>query len=40
MNSNIVLIGIPSVSFSDSLNGYETVVILTPSVIKLVKEFN
>lgn len=40
LGDNIVLIGIPSASFSDSLNGYETVVILTPSIIKLVKEFN
>ncbi len=40
LGDNIVLIGIPSASFSDSLNGYETVVIMTPSVIKLVKEFN
>ncbi len=40
LGDNIVLIGIPSSSFSDSLNGYETVVILTPSIIKLVKEFN
>ena len=40
LGDNIVLIGIPSVSYSDSLKGYETVVILTPSVIKLVKEFN
>lgn len=40
LGDNIVLIGIPSDSFSDSLKGYETVVILTPSVIKLIKEFN
>ena len=40
LGDNIVLIGMPSSSFSDSLNGYETVVILTPGVIKLVKEFN
>ncbi len=40
LGDNIVLIGIPSASFSDSLNGYETVIILTPSVIKLVKELN
>ena len=40
LGDNIVLIGIPSETFSDSLKGYETVVILTPSVIKLVKEFN
>ena len=40
LGDNIVLIGIPSSSFSDSLNGYETVIILTPNVIKLVKEFN
>ena len=40
LGDNIVLIGIPSASFSDSLNGYETVIILTPSVIRLVKEFN
>lgn len=40
LGDNIVLIGIPSASFSDSLNGYETVIILTPSIIKLVKEFN
>ena len=40
LGDNIVLIGIPSASFSDSLNGYETVIILTPNVIRLVKEFN
>ena len=40
LGDNIVLIGIPAASFSDSLNGYETVIILTPNVIKLVKEFN
>lgn len=40
LGDNIVLIGIPSSSFSDSLNGYETIVILTPHVIRLVKEFN
>ncbi len=40
LGDNIVLIGIPSASFSDSLNGYETVIILTPRIIRLVKEFN
>ncbi len=40
LGDNIVLIGIPSASFSDSLKGYETVVILTPNVIRLIKEFN
>lgn len=39
LGDNIVLIGIPSASFSDSLNGYETIVIMTPHVIRLVKEF-
>ena len=40
LGDNIVLIGIPSASFSDSLKGYETVMILTPNVIRLIKEFN
>ncbi len=40
LGDNIVLLGIPSASFSDSLKGYETVVILTPNIIQLVKEFN
>ena len=40
LGNNIVLIGIPSSSYSNSLNGYETIVVLTPGIIKLVKEFN
>ncbi len=40
LGDNIVLIGIPSSSFSDSLNGYETIVIMTPSIVRLIKEFN
>lgn len=38
LGDNILLIGIPSASFSDSLNGYETIVLMTPRVIRLVKE--
>ena len=38
LGDNILLIGIPSSSFSESLNGYETIVLMTPRVIRLVKE--
>lgn len=40
LGDNILLIGIPSSSFSDSLNGYETVVMMTPRIIRLVKEIS
>lgn len=38
LGDNILLIGIPASSFADSLKGYETVVVLTPHIIRLVKE--
>ena len=40
LGDNILLIGIPSSSFSTSLNGYETVVMMTPRIIRLVKEIS
>ncbi len=40
LGDNILLIGIPSSSFSNSLNGYETVVMMTPRIIRLVKEIS
>lgn len=40
LGDNILLIGIPASSFADSLKGYETVVVLTPHIVRLVKELN
>lgn len=40
LGDNIVLIGIPASSFADSLKGYETVIVLTPHIVRLVKELN
>ena len=39
LGNSILLIGIPSSSFSPSLKEHETVVLLTPRVIHLVKEY-
>lgn len=38
VGDSIVLIGIPSLTFSEALRGYETVIVLTPHIINLVKE--
>lgn len=40
IGDSIVIFGMPSSSFSESLNGYETLIVLTPRVIRLVKELN
>lgn len=39
LGDSLMIIGIPSSSFSDSLKEYETVVFMTPRTIRLVKEF-
>ncbi|MCQ2914012.1 MAG: hypothetical protein MJ247_02325 [Alphaproteobacteria bacterium] len=40
IGDSIVLIGVPSTTFSTSLQGYETVVVLTPHLIRLVEQIS
>lgn len=40
IGDSIVIFGMPSSSFSESLKGYETLIVLTPRSIRLVKELN